>query len=39
MKPKLAAFPKCFMDDLCVHHTMTIFDWIELAVDAWRRRA
>ena len=31
MKPKLAAFPKCFMDDLCVHHTMTIFDWIKLA--------
>ena len=31
MKPKLAAFPKCFMDDLCVHHTMTVFDWIKLA--------
>jgi sugar phosphate isomerase/epimerase len=31
MKPKLAAFPKCFMDDLCVHHTMSIFDWIKLA--------
>lgn len=28
---KLAAFPKCFMDDLCVHHTMTVFDWIALA--------
>jgi len=28
---KLAAFPKCYMDDLCVHHTMTIFDWIALA--------
>ncbi|HLJ54388.1 MAG TPA: sugar phosphate isomerase/epimerase family protein [Chthonomonadaceae bacterium] len=28
---KLAAFPKCYMDDICVHHTMTIFDWIELA--------
>ena len=31
MKPKLAAFPKCFMDQLCVDHTMTLFDWIELA--------
>ena len=28
---KLAAFPKCFMDDLVLHRTMTIFDWIELA--------
>lgn len=28
---KLAAFPKCFMDDLCVHRTMTVFDWIRLA--------
>lgn len=31
MKPKLAAFPKCYMDALCVHHTMTLFEWIELA--------
>jgi len=28
---KLAAFPKCFMDDLVLHRTMTIFDWIEMA--------
>jgi sugar phosphate isomerase/epimerase len=28
---KLAAFPKCFMDELCVHRTMTVFDWITLA--------
>ena len=28
---KLAAFPKCYMDDLCIHRTMTIFDWIDLA--------
>ena len=28
---KLAAFPKCYMDDLCVHRTMTVFDWIALA--------
>ena len=32
MKPKLAAFPKCFLDDLCVHKSMTLLDWIELAV-------
>ena len=31
MKPRLAAFPKCFMDQLCVEHSMTIFEWIELA--------
>jgi sugar phosphate isomerase/epimerase len=31
MKPKLAAFPKCFIHELCVHHTMTLFDWIEMA--------
>jgi sugar phosphate isomerase/epimerase len=31
MKPRLAAFPKCYIDDLCVHHTMTLFEWIELA--------
>jgi sugar phosphate isomerase/epimerase len=31
MKPKLAAFPKCYMDELCVHRTMTLFQWIELA--------
>jgi sugar phosphate isomerase/epimerase len=31
MKPKLAAFPKCYMDQLCVHRTMTVFEWIDLA--------
>jgi len=31
MKPKLAAFPKCYMDELCVHHTMTLLEWIDLA--------
>ncbi len=29
--PKLSAFPKCYMDDLCVTRTMTLFDWIDLA--------
>jgi sugar phosphate isomerase/epimerase len=28
---KLSAFPKGFMDDLCVTKTMTLFDWIDLA--------
>ncbi len=31
MKPQLAAFPKCYMDELCVHHTMTLRQWIDLA--------
>ena len=31
MKPKLAAFPKGFMDDLCVHRTMSLAQWIDLA--------
>ena len=30
MKPKLAAFPKCYMDELCVHRTMTLTEWIEI---------
>ena len=30
MKPKLAVFPKCYMDQLCVERTMTLFEWIEL---------
>jgi sugar phosphate isomerase/epimerase len=29
--PKLSAFPKCYMDELCVTKTMTLLDWIELA--------
>lgn len=28
---KMAAFPKCYMDELCVDHTMSVFDWIALA--------
>ena len=27
----IAAFPKCYMDDLCVTHSMSIFQWIDLA--------
>jgi len=29
--PRLSAFPKCYMDDICVKKTMTLFDWIEVA--------
>ncbi len=29
--PKLAAFPKCYMDDLCLTRTMSVFEWIDLA--------
>lgn len=28
---RLSAFPKCYMDDLCVTKTMTLFEWIDLA--------
>lgn len=31
MKIHLAAFPKCFMDELCIKRSMTIFDWIRMA--------
>lgn len=30
-KPRLAAFPKCYMDELCVHRTMLLTEWIDLA--------
>lgn len=29
--PQLAAFPKCFMDELCVHRSMSLREWIDLA--------
>jgi len=29
--PKLAAFPKLYMDELCIHGTMTLREWIEKA--------
>ena len=28
---KIAAFPKCYLDDMARHRTMTVFEWIELA--------
>ncbi len=29
MKPGLAAF-RSYMEELCVHRTMTVFEWIDL---------
>lgn len=26
---KIAAFPKCYLDEIAQHRTMTVFDWIE----------
>jgi hypothetical protein len=28
---QLAAFPKCYLDDIIVHKSMTLFDWVEKA--------
>ena len=28
---RLAAFPKCYMDELCVTRSMSVFEWIDLA--------
>src|SRR4029079_6472985 len=28
---QLAAFPKCYLDDIIVHKSMTLFDWVEQA--------
>jgi sugar phosphate isomerase/epimerase len=29
--PRLAAFPKCFLDNIIVDKSMSLFDWIEMA--------
>ena len=28
---KISAFPKCYLDDISAHRTMTVFQWIEMA--------
>ncbi|GCE16257.1 sugar phosphate isomerase/epimerase family protein [Dictyobacter kobayashii] len=28
---KIAVFPKCFMDDLCITRRLSLFEWIEMA--------
>ncbi len=30
-RPRLSAFPKCYMDQLCVDRTMTLLEWIEIS--------
>lgn len=27
----IAAFPKCYLDDICLHRTMDVFDWIGMS--------
>ena len=27
----IAAFPKCYIDDIAVNRTMSLFDWIKMA--------
>jgi sugar phosphate isomerase/epimerase len=31
MSSRLAAFPKCYMDELCVTRSISLFQWIEMA--------
>lgn len=28
---KISAFPKCYIDDIAARHTMTLFEWIDMA--------
>jgi sugar phosphate isomerase/epimerase len=29
--PRISAFPKCYLEDISAHRTMSVFDWIEMA--------
>ncbi|MEZ6056058.1 MAG: sugar phosphate isomerase/epimerase family protein [Planctomycetaceae bacterium] len=31
MKPRISAFPKCYLDAIAGERSMTVFDWIEMA--------
>jgi len=31
LRMKIAAFPKCYEYDIGLHHTMSVFDWVEMA--------
>jgi sugar phosphate isomerase/epimerase len=33
---KIAAFPKCFEYEIGLHHTMSVFEWINMAADGLR---
>lgn len=30
-RPKISAFPKCYLEDISQHKTMSVFDWVEQA--------
>lgn len=29
--PRISAFPKCYIDDIAINRTMSVFEWIEMA--------
>lgn len=31
MAPKISAFPKCYLEEIAGHQSMSVFDWIEMA--------
>lgn len=31
MPPKISAFPKCYLETISLEHSMSVFDWIEMA--------
>lgn len=31
MAPRISAFPKCYLDDIAVRRSMTVFDWVDMA--------
>ena len=33
MFPKISAFPKCFIEDIVIKKTMSLFDWIEMSIE------
>ncbi|MEW4488775.1 sugar phosphate isomerase/epimerase family protein [Thalassoglobus sp. JC818] len=33
MRPRISAFPKCYLDAIAGERSMTVFEWIELAED------
>src|SRR5690242_5863603 len=31
MKPRISAFPKCYIEQIAAERSMSVFDWIEMA--------
>ena len=31
MKPRISAFPKCYLDQIAGNRSMSVFDWIKMA--------